>query len=113
MRNFVGNDEKNLGALSTIVGDKPGVYGLAGVGPGLKPTFTPGNFQGGKFFNDHWGKLLAGGGLLAALMYALRGNNEQQQQQQPSVVNNYMGGWGPPQPAGQPQFSRMQNYEPA
>lgn len=86
LKQHVGNDPRNLEALSKIVGNKPGVYGMAGVGPGLKASFTPQNFQFGQFANDHWGKILTG--LVALLMgghMAGKMDKGQQQQRQPEV----------------------------
>ncbi|NBQ67424.1 MAG: hypothetical protein EBU46_00790 [Nitrosomonadaceae bacterium] len=82
IKQHIGNDPRNLEALTKIVGNKPGVYGMAGVGPGLKAKFTPQNFQFGQFANDHWGKILTG---LAALLMGghLAGQFGQGQQQAP------------------------------
>jgi hypothetical protein len=85
IKQHVGNDPSNLAALTKIIGNKPGVYGMAGVGPGLKAKFTPQNFQFGQFANDHWGKILAG---LAALLMGghLAGKlGQSQQQRRPEV----------------------------
>lgn len=64
-------------------------YGLASIDEKGGTKINPGNFQGGQFLKDHWGKLLAA--LLGIGAMGWMGN-QGGQQQQPIIINNNTGG---------------------